>query len=186
MTKIIFLDIDGVLNYDSWFRGRFVGGEGLYADELEAATDPACVQRLNMIVQQTGALVVLSSSWRHSAPWEETAQALVERRGFCGTMIGRTPLNGDVDRRPVSEVDPRVFMRFQGRRPKAAELQSRVYPRGYEIQQWLDSNPPCHFVILDDDDDMEHLGPRLVQTDWLTGIQIGHVRRCISMLNDTR
>ena len=52
--KVIFLDIDGVLNDEGEEREK-----GVYIDETR-------VQRLASIVEQTGAEIVLSSSWRRA------------------------------------------------------------------------------------------------------------------------
>jgi hypothetical protein len=49
MAKIIFLDIDGVLNAGC---------------DDEPFIFSECAQRLNRIIQETGAQVVLSSAWR--------------------------------------------------------------------------------------------------------------------------
>jgi len=177
MKKVVFLDIDGVLNSQQWAetRGSRVRNP-TYADDVQHSTDPACIARLNMITEVTDAVVVLSSTWRTFHTWEDTANALRDRRGMTGAMIGRTPI--------PSEHDPDVFARYAGRRPHPQE----PYPRGYEIQQWLDSaDDVAAFVILDDDDDMEHLSPWHVQTDFATGgLQIGHVRRAIELLNVQR
>ncbi len=53
--KVVFLDIDGVLNSDKYVR-RF-GGEGV-------AIDPERMQLLKQIIDATGAEIVLSTSWR--------------------------------------------------------------------------------------------------------------------------
>jgi len=53
--KVIFLDVDGVLNCkESWEHGPKIWKK-LDKDKLE---------RLKMLVQETGAVVVLSSTWR--------------------------------------------------------------------------------------------------------------------------
>jgi hypothetical protein len=52
MRKILFLDIDGVLNIDF----------GVFPQKL----DDSCLQQLKRIVDTTGAEIVLSSSWRFS------------------------------------------------------------------------------------------------------------------------
>ena len=53
--KIIFLDVDGVLNYDDcpYHVGAYYG------------VDPAKVKLLKQIVDATGAKIILSSTWRH-------------------------------------------------------------------------------------------------------------------------
>ena len=52
MRKIIFLDVDGVLNNENWIK--------------ETKTDliPEKIELLKEIVEKTGAKIVLSSSWR--------------------------------------------------------------------------------------------------------------------------
>ena len=64
-------------------------------------------------------------------------------------------------------------------------------PRGLEIQAWMDTYPYYEgqpFVILDDEDDMEHLRPRLVQTTWFghpAGLREKHVRQALRILQET-
>ena len=58
--KVIFLDFDGVLNSQRYF--KINGCEGL-------ALDPACMLRLQELVAATDARIVLSTSWREH--WEK-------------------------------------------------------------------------------------------------------------------
>lgn len=58
MRKIIFLDIDGVLNSSNFFERQYE--RGLREHQL----DQHAVLRLKMILHKTNAEVVLSSSWR--------------------------------------------------------------------------------------------------------------------------
>lgn len=55
--KIIFLDIDGVLNSKDWYFCR-KGKKG------KGNIDPAAVRNLKSIIKKTDASIVLSSSWR--------------------------------------------------------------------------------------------------------------------------
>jgi hypothetical protein len=56
--------------------------------------------------------------------------------------------------------------------------------RGDEIAAWLATHPGVtSYAILDDNDDMAHLKDRLVQTNWMTGIQPEDVKRTVAMLN---
>jgi len=62
----------------------------------------------------------------------------------------------------------------------------RIKGRGHEIQQWLDDwsgDKITNFVILDDDDDMEHLSDFLVLTSESKGIQDSDVKSAIEILN---
>ncbi len=65
MRKIIFLDIDGVLNSHAWWQEREklapdCSREDFHRNEF----DPKAVKMFNELVQATGAEVVLSSVWR--------------------------------------------------------------------------------------------------------------------------
>ena len=59
--KIIFLDVDGVLNNGTWAMEMFEQGVRVYHDDL--LYEPSLAQ-LKRIVDETGAIIVVSSSWR--------------------------------------------------------------------------------------------------------------------------
>lgn len=158
--KIIFLDVDGVLNSIAWMRvmprGEVTQAERDAVSPFAAEPgpeeppdrharnarwfDPRAVACLNRLVAESGADVVISSTWRigHSLAEIDTA---LRFRGFQGRVIGATPF-------------------LQGE------------PRGLEIQAWMDAQPepPEAFVILDDSSDMEHLLPKLVRTQGSVGL----------------
>ncbi len=73
MRKIIFLDIDGVLNNHETLAKKY-RGSGIMG------VDPYRVLLLNRIVEATGAEIVLSSSWRHGT--EESLKTLKTTIGF--------------------------------------------------------------------------------------------------------
>ena len=93
MKRIIFLDIDMVLNDTAFLRAAYDGAIMLARDVGDAKLiDPVRVERLNRIIAETGAEVVISSSWRIQHPHPGVANLLAER-GFVGTVIGETPGN---------------------------------------------------------------------------------------------
>lgn len=154
--RVIFLDVDGVLNS----RATFLALKGQPLPRNHAIC-PAMVARLNEIVDATGAVCVLSSSWRYG--FTATAfEELLRGFGFVGRIVDRTPLA------PAYDAGQVVVM-------------ERI--RGDEIQQWLDVNPGVSsFVILDDGDDMGDLVGRLVRTDFDEGLQSQHVESAIALL----
>jgi hypothetical protein len=76
--KVIFLDIDGVLN----------AGLVRY-DGQEHALDLEAIARLNRLGAATGAAVVLTSSWRLLYRWPE-CRDLLGRYGLRLEVIGET------------------------------------------------------------------------------------------------
>ena len=60
-NNIVFLDIDGVLNYTLWYIDERNPGN-LYGQEGDL--DPLCIARINKLCEETGAEIVLSSDWR--------------------------------------------------------------------------------------------------------------------------
>ena len=63
--KIIFLDIDGVLNSEKWYIEIF--DKNLYPN-LEnyplCEFDPLAIEQLNLLTDKTNAKIVISSTWR--------------------------------------------------------------------------------------------------------------------------
>lgn len=93
MQKIVFLDIDGVLNNWAWIEHNRL--------ELHDDTkhfDPACVEKLNRIIDVTGADVVLSTSWRLIHPRDEL-EGLLRAVGVVANFVGETPRGTFNDRR---------------------------------------------------------------------------------------
>jgi len=119
--KVIFLDIDGVLN---------VIGQG--HDEFGQIFHQHFMDNLKRIVDETGAKIIMSSSWRRAGLAK--MQAMWEKRGLAGELIGVTP---DLWRRVKDE-----------------EFHENLQ-RGDEIQVILNLQPEItNYVILDDDEDM--------------------------------
>lgn len=82
--KIIFLDIDGVLNNLNWFK---------YNQDKKGTNEfyfaPHLVNNLNAITDTTGAEIVVSSSWRKSRDIDELKRIFKEV-GITGRVIGKT------------------------------------------------------------------------------------------------
>lgn len=99
---VLFLDFDGVLNSREWMlnRGAF--------DEIGPRLDTEAVERLNGVLDETGAVVVVSSSWRNDASVDDL-RGVLESNGFDGEVIDKTrnldsgERRGDVIREWVDE-----------------------------------------------------------------------------------
>lgn len=85
MKRLIFLDIDGVLN-SAQFHADNTNGEGVVivngAFDATAHIDPQRVARLNCLIESTNAEVVVSSSWRKLFGLERT-QSSLKAKGFA-------------------------------------------------------------------------------------------------------
>ena len=162
MEKIIFLDIDGVLNHENFYKERYQKRyeEGAVAYPY-SEIDPICVQNLNQLVKETGAKIVISSTWRHSGL--DYCLDVLKFHGFEGEIIGITP-----------------------------DLRSNDCLRGNEILKWVKDNKetvgPSHnfteYVILDDDSDMLYWQRNnFLLIDRYVGLTPGDVFRAKKILN---
>ena len=160
--RIVFLDFDGVLNSHQYMRGH---GTATMPDGV-TGLDPAAVVRLNRLVEDGAADVVVSSSWRHGRTVHEL-RYLLHTAGFSGCVVGKTP---DCAHKPEGGL-------WHGAM------------RGNEVQSWLDLAPlydveVASFVIIDDDSDMAHLADRHIKTPFETGLTDEHVDLAIKMLSE--
>lgn len=144
--KVVFLDFDGVI---TTLKSKW-------------RLDPEKMELVKRILDETGAKIVISSSWRLSTledtlkdlsypsknPWVKSPFILAEY------VVGVTEL-------------------FSGRSH-----------RGEEIDDYLNSHPEVtNYVILDDDRDMlEKQQDRFVHTDTYLGINEEDVTKAISIL----
>lgn len=144
--KVLFLDIDGVLNSSAYM------SQPEARDEAPHMLDPEAVRRLDRLMAETGVVVVISSTWRLYLPLTKIQERLRWkglRTEHANRIIGTTCL---LHRQKMS--GPSV-------------------PRGDEIQRWLDVFPEGvieSFVILDDNSDMGDLLGRLVKVDGDVGL----------------
>jgi len=84
--KIVFLDIDGVLNSHAWFEENHPNNH-----HPEGHLSPHHIAELNRVVSVTGAKVVVSSTWRMGWIIGEI-QRMLSDKGFQGTLVGMTPV----------------------------------------------------------------------------------------------
>lgn len=135
--KILFLDIDGVLNHDIWFKSpEYKNNEESWRVSM---FDPACVARVNKILNETNAKLVVSSSWRDMSDLAEIFKGI-----GLPTEFDVTPYSDVIypDAFPIDDF--------------FSEETDVRYWRGSEIQWYLDHNvtEDYTYCILDDDHDM--------------------------------
>lgn len=157
--KVIFLDVDGVLNSE-FSRDK---ERNNFDNWMEHEVSEMHVNNLKKIVDATGAQIVLSSSWRFDHP------------KATGRDFIADPLMKVLDRKlkavglDIIDVTP--------------DLRGKI--RGAEIQDWLDRHSEVErFVILDDDVDMmEEQKPFFVNTTFKNGLTEEMANKAIEILN---
>ena len=149
--KVIFLDVDGVLNYEgcTFSCGRYVG------------VDPAKIKLLNHIVDETNAIIVLTSTWKMD--WEPI---LKDQQTPLGNYLDRELRKGGLKIRDKTWDYPPA--------------------RGEGIKRWIKERPVESFVILDDcvfDYEREGITDRFVHTRWKDGLTEEDAQKAITILN---
>ncbi len=167
MRKILFLDIDGVLNTER--QHDYCVERGIApVDGFSYSFDPEAVANLTRIVEQTGADIVLSSSWKY---WGLSAmQNMWANRGLPGKIIDITPDTVSDDM--LLSVDLDMML------PAV---------KGSEIKEWLaiSGSQVTRYAILDDQFDMlPEQQPNFVQTDPRVGITGEDANSVIAILTD--
>ncbi len=159
--KVIFLDIDGVLNTDRT------------QEQCEGYTfvEDGKVLLLKELIDQTGAKIVLSSTWRRG--WE------------CKERIAE-PTSSDLQ-------DIRLFEALVDKL-KEYDIELLSYTedfgrRGEEIDLWLkqwNGEPVETYVILDDmgGAEMRPHSRYLTQTSFWEGLLPKHIQKAIGILNN--
>lgn len=183
--KIVFLDVDGVLNgYNPWscfwirVWQKLKLPTKLYREIFDVfAIKERYVRRLAKIVHSTNAVVVMSSSWRVGY-WKVPYENLYDDQKKLYDLLSKYNIN-IVDITPTDEY---------------------LEKREDEIQWWLDHTniEVENFVILDDEssDLQKFVGNHLVKTSKVkegdiikglpyedTGLKWKHVKQAIKILN---
>lgn len=157
--KVIFLDFDGVITTHStkWNIG------------LEY------VKRIKKICDETGAKLVISSTWQI---YRQEGESREERVKNWLNGILMKEYNGAI-KKFFTEYTYDMSGRFYGEFGNV---------RGSDIKSWLVRNPNVDkYVIIDDESDMlDEQMFNFVQTDMAFGIQDREVKLCIDILNGVK
>lgn len=160
--KIIFLDIDGVLNGHDW-------DEAAQSNRIRHR----CVEQLSRILGETGAKIVLSSAWRYmihcGAMTTIGFEYMLRTHGASGIVhkiVGVT----------IKDEDTPGYL-------GAGHVDGSWEPRTKQIRMWLEDHPGVTEFVVIDDADLVDFGERFVQTDGATGLTEDDANRAIDLLN---
>ena len=168
--KVIFLDIDGVLNSSAYFKTK--EHQLKKSDKEFDDIDESKVVLLKQIIDATDARIVLSSTWR-----ELDDESYIECYKMYKYLIDT-----------LGKYDIKIF-------DKTPTIRQ---DRPLEIQTWINDEPSLDeviFISLDDDFskkdyDKYGIGDNLVHTIFFTddlsvgGLQEYHVEQAIKILNN--
>merc|ERR1719482_2361898 len=174
-SKIVFLDIDGVL------RPARAGGFHILAEGKEAVNPdtsdffPSAMKALRHIMERTGAVIVLSSEWRRSEALRDSIDEVLEAHRIRASY-GATAV--DVDEVKMS--DP--VRSFADRR--AREVTAYLREHEDSIKGWVVLDD-INLAIADEEKKAatKSMGPKLVQTWPLCGLTMGNAKTAVRILN---
>lgn len=147
--RVLFLDVDGVLNRTAYSPKVSHG--------LRSWIEPELAARLQALLEETRADIVLSSDWRRGRTYDELRAEL--------TAAGITA--------PLHDVTPVLH------RERWREIQHWL---DHDAKGTRCINPLTHFAIVDDGYDMGPLNPYFVRTSPLSGLDASAVASLRALL----
>lgn len=166
--KILFLDLDGVLNTARWHEQA--KGDQL-KDDYGYTFDPTAVANLAQIIERTGADIVISSSWKCMGLSQ--MEDMWEDRNLPGKIVGITPNSVSDEMLLDAEID-------------GIDL---FHIRGEVIKEWLTKHGKrvSNYVIIDDMDNMlPEQQSHFVQTNPEVGITEDDAKNAIAIMNKSK
>jgi hypothetical protein len=180
--RILFLDVDGVLNGHDWH-------EGAQSNTLRHG----CIDQLSRVLAETGCRIVLSSAWRYlihgRAMTTRGFEALLRSHGACGVV------NKIVGATCRDEECSHCGHRHTKRKPAAPNADGyyvcrrcdRPSSRADQVSRWLREHGEVvclgRYVVLDDSDyGFAAAGHPFVQTDGAYGLTAADADQVIALL----
>jgi len=174
-SRAIFLDVDGVLRplTAGGFRSMMVDGEWALKSETADFISGAMLA-LRHIVEQTGAIIVLSSEWRRDEPMRDGVDSILR----------------DYEMHPCHSWTPTDLQRDMG---TENPFQAFTERRAREISTFMTKNPQVkQWVVLDDinmaDADQDRkpgslrMTERIVQTHRKIGLTMENAKAAVQIL----
>lgn len=157
--KVIFLDIDGVLN-----------SERLKDTDNEQVIDRYAVNVLKQIIDQTDATIVLSSGWRfwfddNMEPQEENSRQLYDILNEYGLRLSSKTSDFCTEEIRINKTFSHV--------------------KAQEIKAWINEHPQVEkYVVLDDLDlRNKEINAHLVRINGKIGLTVKDAKRVIGRLH---
>ncbi len=183
--KVVFLDFDGVLNSHRFMlesaEGSLTSGDRPIG---VMGLDPKAVAHVNHICGRSGAMIVVSSSWRYGHKLGELKDILREV-GCTATVWDATPLPHEISNGQLSTAFADQGLNLTQEEAKRVLIIAKG--RGHEIDAWLRTWSEFEdiesFVVLDDDSDIAPHEDRHVKTTFAEGLTSEHVPLALEILS---
>lgn len=199
-TKVLFLDIDGVLNSKIYFESDYYKFRKMKYGKSQAQIDDRTIPLLKKIHDETKCKIVMSSSWRcFYFDKKPGLYRMLKKAGIRITdKIGNeynNELSNKYHKHTYIQNEKGLYDVIWNGNPNPEPVKE-FFGRGLQIQCWLKMHPEVKsFAVLDDD--VEDLCcynmdgyKRFVQTSWYSetepGLQLKHAEEVISILNDPK
>jgi HAD domain in Swiss Army Knife RNA repair proteins len=169
VSAVVFLDMDGVLSTRRAYSAAMEAEKnGLMVRPVpDRWIDADAMTNFNDLIERSGALVVVSSTWRLDHHHTDGSKFLdiLRRNGFVGT------LHNDWRTKDLSH-------------PIAGSVIIQGKMRGDEVLEWLSRHPDItRYAILDDDCDFHPTQPH-VKSGFEIGLTAEHVELALMFLED--
>ena len=182
--KIIFLDIDGVLNCETAFKKgfcKYVDWVDKEKKDYHMSFYPPAKDLLNKLINETDAKIVISSTWRGNGL--QFMQNVWKQEQMLGEII---------------DITPHLYLKDNSSAPRGCEIKRWLENKGFrhinwskkEQQKYIKQSGIESYVIIDDDSDM-----LLQQKDYFVhvlpsprnknGFTEKHFKQAIKILNKT-
>lgn len=153
--KILFLDVDGVLNHEKFYTERYERLKNGTYDKSWPLCEfcPESVSNLNRIVKETDCKVVVSSTWRS----DDNLQDIFYAVGLDFTIYDITPYH-------VSRI-------------RGTEIDMWLEAHKDEVESYV--------IVDDDDDMLDNQRNRFVRTEaYKDGLNVEKTEEIIRLFND--
>lgn len=168
--KVLFLDIDGVLNSDAY--AKRYHNEHLYEKGCHIWVDSDAVELVRQLCESEGIKIILSSSWR-SYDLKSTLINLKEYRDLKPLL------------QYIIGVTPGVMSRCRGREIQMVlDRFDECVKSGLIDDKYKDKKIDKYAIVDDDCDMFETQKPFFVQTDWFIGITSKDIEKLKNILKD--
>ena len=182
-SKVLFIDIDGVLNSDAFFSSKYHDRLLLSRGEHGTLHDPRACALLGKIKKATNCKIVMSSSWRcfyfsknpHAKFLAKPLKKELKKNG----IIIRDKTANEFDKEYANKYESW----FSSENSEPFKI-TQFFERGLQIKCYLNRHPEIkNFAILDDDSiDLELFGDNFVRTNCMVGLTEKEVEKVIKLL----